>query len=209
MRYINFVFLSLLSYGSCQAANVGVIGQTYPIAEESALTMIMNKLKEKEKSGLLKKYQAEAVKRSLNSIKNMPPVEGLQVVTHYSQRMIDPTVKYKDAIKTDEGTIVVPAGATINPLLITGLSKRLVFFDGRDKEQVAAVRKMVAIHKLKVKPILVAGSWLDLSKSWKTQVYYDQKGILSKRFGVSSVPSVISQKGNFLMLQEFPAKDLK
>ncbi|ONU62354.1 type-F conjugative transfer system protein TraW [Burkholderia cenocepacia] len=194
---------------AAHAESLGTIGQTYPIGEESALTMIMNKLRQKERSGELKKLQQEAIKRSMNSVKNMPPVDGLQAVTEKAQRLIDPTVYYPNAVKTDEGRIVVPAGAKINPLLVTGLSKRLVFFDGRDPDQAEAVRRMVKKEGPKVKPILVAGSWLDLTKAWKTQVYFDQKGVLSQRFGIHAVPTVISQQGASLLLQEVPAKELQ
>jgi conjugal transfer pilus assembly protein TraW len=203
------VLMAGAMFSVAHAESIGTIGQTYPIGEESALTMIMNKLRQKERSGEMKKLQQQAIKRSLNSVKNMPPIEGLQAVTEKAQRLIDPTVYYPNAVKTDEGRIVVPAGAKINPLLVTSLSKRLVFFDGRDPEQAEAVRRMVKKEGPKVKPILVAGSWLDLTKAWKTQVYFDQKGVLSQRFGIHAVPSVISQQGASLLLQEVPAKELQ
>ncbi|WP_330996376.1 hypothetical protein [Burkholderia cepacia] len=60
-----------------------------------------------------------------------------------------------------------------------------------------------------MKPILVAGSWLDLTKSWKTQVYYDQHGSLSKRFGIRAVPALIRQQDKVLVLDEIPAKELQ
>jgi len=203
---ILFVALAVPSYA---ASNLGTIGPTYPIGEENALTTIMKRLKEKERSGDLKRIQQEAVRRSIHSAKNPRQVEGIATVRERSQRLIDPTVTYTHAIKTDDGQIVVPAGAKINPLLITKLSKRLVFFDGRDQAQVEAVHKLVIKYATKVKPILVAGSWYDTSKAWKTQVYYDQHGKLSQRFGVHAVPTVISQQGAMLLLEEVPAGSLQ
>ena len=191
------------------ADELGVIGPTYAIGEESALETILKRLKQAQRSGKLKDIQQAAIKRSLHSAKNPREVEGITAVLERSQRLIDPTVTYTKAIKTDEGEIVVPAGAKINPLLVTTLSKRLVFFDGRDQAQSEAVRKLVSTHSTKVKPILVAGSWYDLTKAWGAQVYYDQQGRLSRRFGVRAVPTVISQQGNLLLLEEVPAKDLQ
>ena len=104
---------------------------------------------------------------------------------------------------------MVPAGARINPLEITGLSKTLVFFDGRDPAQREAVRLLVQKQQKRIKPILVAGSWLDMTRTWKTQVFYDQHGTLSKRFGIRAVPSLIRQEGKALLLEEIPAKELK
>lgn len=194
---------------AAQAASLGSIGPTYPVGEESALDMIMKKLREKERSGELKRLQEEAVRRSMGSIKNMKPVEGITTVHSRSQRFIDPTVTYTKPVATDDGRIVVPAGTKINPLDMTSLTKTLVFFDGRDPEQREAVGRMVAKGGLKVKPILVAGSWLDLTKAWKAQVFYDQKGTLSKRFGITAVPAVIRQQGKMLVLDEIPAKELQ
>lgn len=191
------------------AEELGQIGPVYPIGEESALDTILNRLKEKERTGELKRIEQEAIKRSVASAKNPKPVEGLTTVHERSQRLIDPTVTYNRAVTTDDGQIVVPAGSKINPLLVTSLSKRLVFFDGRDRAQAEAVRKMVAKAGPKVKPILVAGSWFDTSKAWKTQVYYDQQGKLSQRFGIKAVPSVISQQGAMLLVEEVPAKELQ
>ena len=136
-------------------------------------------------------------------------MEGLSTVAERSQRLVDPTVTYSRAVTTDEGQIVVPAGARINPLLITRLSKRLVFFDGRDRAQAEAVRQLVAKEGARVKPILVGGSWYDTSKVWKTQVYYDQHGQLSRRFGIRAVPTVVSQQNTMLLLEEVPAQELK
>jgi conjugal transfer pilus assembly protein TraW len=214
MRFSELIAAVLTMVGAAAAIpayadELGAIGPTYLIGEESALDTVLKRLKEKERKGELKRIQQEAIKRSINSIKNMRPVDGIVTAQDRSQRLIDPTVVYTHAIKTDEGKIVVPAGAKINPLLITGLSKRLVFFDGRDKGQTEAVRKLVARYATKVKPILIAGSWYDTSKAWKTQVYYDQHGKLSQRFGVKAVPTVISQQGGMLLLEEIPAKELQ
>lgn len=203
------ILASACVVGSVDAADNGVIGPTFEIAETSALDMIMNKLQHLDKTGQLKRYKQEAINRSLNSIKNMSPVEGLAIVEAKSSRLLDPSVRYDSAIVADDGRIVVPAGATVNPLLVTGLTKRLVFFDGRDKSQSEAVRRMVLANPSKVKPILTAGSWLDLTKSWKTQVYFDQKGTLARRFQLRAVPTVISQQGAMLLVEEIPGKELK
>lgn len=191
------------------ADDLGAIGPTYPIGEQSALDMIMERLKEKERTGELQRLQEEAIRRSVNSVKNMKPVEGIATAVERRERLIDPTVHYTKSVTTEDGRIVVPAGTKLNPLDMITLSKTLVFFDGRDRAQREAVRKLVAKDSKRVKPILVAGSWYDMSKAWKVQVFYDQKGTLSKRFGIQAVPAVIRQRGNMLSLEEIPAKELR
>ena len=156
------MFISLI-VPTTQAGSVGVIGPTYPIGEESALDMIMKKLREKERSGELKKLQEEAIRRSINGVKNMKPVDGISTVQSKAQRLIDPTVNYTKSITTDDGRVVVPAGTRINPLEIVPFTKKLIFFDGRDPEQREAVGRMLKTPGNRIKPILVAGSWFDLT----------------------------------------------
>lgn len=211
MRCSDLLLLVAIAVASAPAGaeDLGAIGPTYPIGEESALETILHRLKEKERTGELHRIQQLASERALASAKSPRPVAGLATVMEPSQRLIDPTVAYERAVTTDDGRIVVPAGAKVNPLLVMSLSKRLVFFDGRDVAQREAVRRMVAKAGPRVKPVLVAGSWYDMSKAWKTQVYFDQAGRLAHRFGIRAVPTVISQQGAMLLLEEVPAGSLQ
>jgi len=201
--------LALALPAAALAAHLGAVGRTYAIGEESALGMIMNKLRAMERSGELKRYQDEAVRRSLGSIRNPPPVPGIVSSMTRSERWLDPTVMYRTAVTGEDGRVVIPAGTRINPLEIMALSKRLVFFDGRDAEQSEAVRRLLQKYPGKITPILVAGRWRDLTRAWHTQLYYDQQGRLSQRFGIRAVPTLISQQGRVLLLQEIPAKELQ
>lgn len=190
------------------AEMLGNIGPVYPVAEQSALDMITQALSSKQKSGELDRLQREAVQRSLRSVRNPVGASDLATVTQRSARLLDPTVSYTQAVTTDEGQIVVPAGSRINPLDLMAFTKTLVFFDGRDAAQVKAVHAMV-LRDARVKPILVAGSWLDIGKAWKRQVFFDQRGTLSQRFAIRAVPSVIRQQGRALLLEEIPPRDLR
>lgn len=190
------------------AEDLGVVGPLFNIAERDAIAVLQAKTEQLNKSGKLDKRVKEARERVVTSAKSPPPVEGLDTVQTASSRLIDPTVVYDEPVKTETGQVIVPAGARINPLEQGTLTKTLIFFDGRDKQQVAAVGALVRLHGAKVKPILVAGNWFDLSKAWNARVYFDQKGTLSKRWGIKAVPSVVSQQGKYLLLREVPAKEL-
>ena len=82
------------------------------------------------------------------------------------------------------------------------LSKRLLFFDARDRRQVARARELMARYDGKVKPILTGGSYLDLMKAWRIPIYYDQQGTLTRRFGIHQVPAIVSQEGARLRIDE-------
>ncbi|KML57044.1 conjugal transfer protein TraW [Burkholderia cepacia] len=192
-----------------RADDLGVVGPTYPIAEHDAIAMLKHRLLELRANGGLAAIERRARQRALHDITSLPAVSGLTAVTEYSSRLIDPTVTYAKPVTNDEGAVIVPAGTRINPLDIVTLHERLVFFDGRDAAQVKAVQAMASRSGDAVKPILTAGSWFDLTKSWKRQVYFDQQGRLTQRFGITRVPAVISQQGNQLLLEEEPAAQLR
>lgn len=192
-----------------RAGELGSLGTTYPVAEQSALELVLQRLRARERSGALQRDRQAAIQRSLASLRNPAPVAGLETVHRRAERLLDPTVHYAEAVRTEDGREVVPAGASINPLLLTRLSSRLLFFDGRDPEQVAAVQRLLRRAATPIKPILVGGSWLELGRAWKTRLYYDQQGLLSQRFGIRAVPCIVSQQGQALLLQEIPAKELR
>ncbi len=192
---------------SCFAAER--LGTSYPIGEEAADQAIIRRLKDKERSGQLKALETEAAQRSLHSAKHPKAVAGITTASLYRAVAIDPSITYKSDVTDDFGKLIVKAGTRVNPLETLSLSKVLVFFDGSDNDQVAAVGAYMKASKDAVKPILVAGSWFELSKRWKQQVYHDQEGILTRRFGIVAVPAIVRQQGNRLFLQEIPTKDLR
>ena len=100
------------------------------------------------------------------------------------------------------GELLFAAGTQANPLDIVSLSRHLLFFDARDARQVRRAHQLVAHYQGKVKPILTAGSYLDLMKAWRVPVYYDQQGLLTRRLGITQVPALVSQEGLRLRIDE-------
>ena len=114
----------------------------------------------------------------------------------------DPSFTLDRNILDAQGHLLFAAGLRKNPLEVVSLSKHLLFFDARDRRQIARARELIASYQGKVKPILTAGSYLDLMKSWRTPVYYDQQGVLVRRFGITQVPALVSQEGMRLRIDE-------
>ena len=84
---------------------------------------------------------------------------------------------------------------------MVSLTRQLLFFDARDPKQVRRARDLMA-GNMAVKPILTGGSYLDLMKSWRVPVYYDQQGVLTRRLGIRQVPALVSQEGLRLRIDE-------
>ena len=196
------IIVAQLLLPAARAESLGKIGPTYPIAERHLLDLIMERLRAKEASGELAKAEQFARDRATEAITNPVPVPGLHRADTARTYYFDPTFTLDRNVVDDKGALLFPAGTRQNPLSVVTLSKHLLFFDGRDQRQVARARELIDHYHGKVKPILVAGSYLELMKAWKRPVYYDQHGVLVKRLGIGGVPAIVSQEGLRLRIDE-------
>jgi conjugal transfer pilus assembly protein TraW len=185
-----------------QALDLGVIGPTYGIQEPHLLADIQRRLREKERSGELRRLMEDARSRGVDAVRSPVPVSGLSVTPRTRSYYVDPTFTLERNVVDGQGRLMFAAGTRKNPLEIVSLSMRLLFFDARDPRQVARARQLVSAHGRRVKPILTGGSYLDLMKAWRTPVYYDQQGVLTRRLGLRHVPAMVSQEGLLLRVDE-------
>ena len=189
-----------------QAANLGTIGPTYPVAEKNLLDVIMARLRAKEASGELKRHEQEARDRAAYAVNNPRPVDGLRRAQAARTFYFDPSFTLQSNVVDATGAVLFPAGTRKNPLEVVSLSKHLLFFDARDPGQVTRARELIEHYQGKVKPILVGGSYLDLMKRWNKPVFYDQDGTLVRKFGIAAVPAIVSQEGQRLRIDEVPVR---
>jgi conjugal transfer pilus assembly protein TraW len=187
---------------TAHAEDLGRIGPTYPIAERHLLDHIMSRLREKERTGELKKLEQLAKERATQSVNNPTPVPGLARTQAARTYYFDPTFVLDRNVVDENGALMFPAGTRKNPLDVVSLSKHLLFFDARDQRQVTRARELIDVYQGRVKPILVGGSYMDLMKAWKLRVYYDQEGVLVRKFGITAVPAIVSQEGQRLRIDE-------
>ena len=196
------VALAVLLAGPVAAADLGKIGPTHRIEEPHLLDFIQGRLKEKERSGELARHEEQARARAIAAIRQPQPVEGIVHTVKARTFYFDPTFVLTRNVFDEKGALLFPAGTRKNPLEVVSLSKRLVFFDARDARQVAHARRLIDALGGRVKPILVAGSYLDLMKSWRVPVYFDQHGTLTQQLGITQVPAIVSQEGLRLRIDE-------
>src|ERR1700674_361374 len=178
--------------------DLGVIGPVYAIAEPSFLTFIAKRLQEKQASGELARLENDAKARAEETVRHPGPVPGISKAKAARSFYFDPSVVLTSNVTDDKGNVLYPAGTRKNPLDVVSLSKHLLFFDATDAKQVAQAKSLIDYYGGKVKPILVAGSYLDLMKTWQIPVYFDQQGTLTKRLGIDQVPAIVSQEGQRL-----------
>lgn len=183
-------------------ARAETVGPTYPIAEPDMLKEIERNLREKEKSGELAKLQQEAIKRSEQAATNPKPVDGLRRTQEPRTYYFDPTVVANRRISTPDGKVIVEPGQRFNPLDQLSLPQWLIFFDARDAAQVRKAEALMKQADGRAKPILTGGSYIDIQKRWQRPVFFDQAGVLVRKFGIKQVPAVVTQEGKRLRIDE-------
>lgn len=205
-KLIVFFILGFLS-SATQASDV--IGKTYPIKEVSLLDVMLNKLKQMQSTGEMSQLQEAFKAKALDRIEN--PI-GIQLpkAVHYVKRYFDPSIVVTKDMMLPDGQLLHKAGTRVNPLAIRPLTKRMIFVDATDKQQLVWAKKQYEQSGWRDKVILVNGSYLDVMKDWGKRVYFDQQAkmdgggrkTLVQHFGIRAVPSVVSQEGNQLKIEE-------
>jgi conjugal transfer pilus assembly protein TraW len=141
------------------------------------------------------------------SIETPPAIPAVTRSEHARTFYFDPSVIVSEPIVDAQGQVLIAAGTRTNPLDIVALSQRLLFFDGRDSAQVRQALALIERYGGRVKPILTAGSYLDLMRRWRFRVYYDQQGALVQKLGITEVPALVSQEGRRLRIDVLEAAD--
>ena len=199
MRVILSALLLLYTSGAL-AKDLGVHGELFEISEPDMLLYIEEKLRTLEGDGTLAKKQEEMQEHAKKRINRPKAVAGITHVQKYTKRYYDPTYVLKEDIKDADGDVIHKKGKRVNPLEIMPLSHRLIFIDGDDKEQVSFAFKESKAYLSKI--ILVKGNVGDLMREHKIRLYFDQMGILTSKFGIDKVPTVLSQSGTKVLLEE-------
>lgn len=188
--------------GTDLGTDLGTLGPTYDISEPHLLSMIEQRLREKERSGEIARLQEDSKARGIAGVKNPAPIAGLRGTKTARTFYFDPSFTLDHNLLGPKGELLFPAGTRKNPLEIVSLSRHLLFFDARDRRQVSRAQALIARYQGRVKPILTGGSYLDLMKAWRVPVYYDQQGLLTRRLGIRQVPALVSQEGLRLRIDE-------
>lgn len=175
-------------------------GHTWEIIETDLLAHLKAKAAAFAGDGGLDAWQKDAERQVRSYVETPPPVAGVPPALEDRSRLFDPSIRVAEDIRDDKGRLIAQAGTLINPLDYVTLSKDLLFVDGRDKAQVA----WALAFERPAKIVLVAGQVAALMREHKRPLYFDQKGLLTRRFQIAAVPASVSQDGRRLRIREFP-----
>lgn len=184
------------------ASDLGVVGPTYEIAERDLIEVMKDKFRRMERTGELAKVQENYKKQVLDAVEKPKPVPGIKNTETAHTYFVDPTWTLDRNVVDEKGNLLFPSGTKVNPLDYAPLTQQLLFFDQRERSQVAFAKRFIDQSTSRVKPILVGGEPLKLMRQWKREVYYDQGGVLSRTFLLKHSPAIVSQDGKRLRIDE-------
>ena len=197
------LYVFILS-NSVSAKDFGNRGTNYPVAEESILLMFQKKLGALD----LKKEEERMRKVAEERIKNPAPVSGIVPAKETREFWHDPTYILTEDAVLPCGRVLYRAGTAVNPLDYMDLGRRLFFVDGREKKQVEWLKSRLlpdsnsGENKIEDRIILVGGSPVELQDKLGFEVYFDQAGELTTRFGIKGSPALAEQDGKSLKIVE-------
>jgi conjugal transfer pilus assembly protein TraW len=145
--------------------------------------------------------QKQLRERTLAKVHRPKPVEGIVRTEEPRSWRFDPSITLARDILLPDGRTLGRRGEGINPLHHTPMVQSLLFFDGDDEDQRTWARDLTLDDPL-INPILVNGPVIDLSRDWKRQLFFDQGGMLTTRFGITQVPARVTRDGDHLLIEE-------
>ena len=207
MQRFVLVALLLLSNTVCATIyDLGVVGKIYDIAEPDMLEGFYSKLRKAEADGKMAEVE-EQMKERFIAHANRPKGVALPRTQTHRVHYFDPTIVLSQNIVDHEGNVLWPAGTTVNPLDYVSMTQQWLFFDADDPEQAAWAHDYLKRYPNQVRPILTQGAVLELTEAWQIRLYFDQHGKYIEKFGIRTVPSLISQEGKKLRIDEIVPGD--
>ena len=191
---------ALMLCASSHAVDLGTWGDLYPISEPDMLTTIQGRLKSMQESGELDELQTAFKERVIKHTLRPTPVTGLTLAEQDSTHFIDPSVVVSQDMADHQGRVFAKKGQRLNPLATVPFNQSLYFIDADDPRQLAWMRQQRPATPL-YKVILVGGDIREATQALDTRLYFDQEGVLSRKFALTTVPARVTAAPDGLRLQ--------
>lgn len=186
----------LLSAASItHAKSLGVVGEVFPVAETSLLTLIEEKLHNTTVSTVIRKDIEQSVDR--------PQALNLHRALKTQSHLYVPEVTLKTDIVDGEQKVLWKKGTTVNALkALPAYQPHWIFFNSNDVAQLHWAQSQT-----KAKVILTGGSVREASHLLHQEIFFDQGGRITRQLGISHVPASVTREGNALLIREVVIKE--
>lgn len=204
---ISAVLIGLAAGAFASAAlahDLGTQGTTFDIIEVDILKLISRRLHQAQADGSLDQMNQQFSQRAQKRIMNPPPVFGVSDTSAPKTWLYDPTIVSPQDYSDQKGQVFAHKGERINPLeRMPGYNKVLIFINGKEPAQVQyALGLQKKYGQERTRLILTNGSPIDLNRKHVTMFYFDQDGILTRKFGITQVPATVIREKDMLRVSE-------
>jgi conjugal transfer pilus assembly protein TraW len=149
--------------------------------------------------------------RALGRFWQRAALETLPVATAWRERTVDPTLVAAAAANAPDGTVLIPAGATTNPLDHLPFTRRLVVFDASDPRQVTLARSLgnrddgrrVVYLATRSERSSAWDGWTAVEDALDAPVYLLTPDVRA-RFAIERVPSLVEARDRVFVVTELP-----
>ena len=196
-KILLIMFVSFPSF----AKDLGSYGQLFPIQEPDMMDLIQSRLNHMQNDGEMNEIQKKAEDNVKKHAVRPPSVPGISKASSDRTWLYDPTFTANKDITDGRGNYIVHAGQSINPLDKIPFNETLFFIDGDNQNELDWVKSKIKFV-INFKVILVNGNIPKTSDYLKEQIYFDQYGVMTSKFGIEHTPAEVYQERNKLRVKE-------
>jgi conjugal transfer pilus assembly protein TraW len=189
-----------------ERGDLGVLGPVKTVTEPDLIEELQRRLAALD----LDKMRERAIARYWQRV----AFQELPVAAEPRTREIDPTITAPRDVHTADGTLLVRAGETLNPLDRLPFTQRLVVFDATDERQVATARRLG--REAGERRVLYLATRLERRPGWEglasvedvldAPVYLLTPDVRN-RFALERVPAFVEARGRIFVVAEVPPED--
>lgn len=199
------VLMMLFCHG-VGAKSLGVLGQTYPVAEKSLLTLIYERLNALQGQGELHNLEQSWVKQVSSHVIRPKPLHLLRT-DKTRQHSYTPVAKAPHDILNALGHIIIKKGTEVNALdSLPRYQPVWVFIDFDDPAQ-RLFAQWIRPKYQDIQWILTGGNVRDAEQGINETIYFDQEGRITSKLDIKHVPAVVTRKGRALNIMEIAIKE--
>lgn len=206
MRITCVSILLIMLCGQVNAKSFGVVGEVFPIAEKSFLTLIEERLASLKASGELEAMNQRMLQTAAEHA-NRPAALGLQRTNRSTRHDYVPEMTLSQDITNESGRILYSKGTHINALQhMPSYTPCWLFFNADDEAQLnwAVLQKTQCANP---KLILIGAAINTAEKKLNAVIYFDQAGRITSQLHITHVPAKVTRYKNHLVIAELAIKE--
>ncbi len=200
------LILLMISMGHVSAKSFGVVGEVFPIAEKSFLTLIEERLASLKASGEIESLNQRWVQTAAEHA-NRPMALELPRTNRSTRHDYVPEITLSQDIRNEKGRILYSKGTHVNALQqMPSYTPCWLFFNADDEAQLnwAVLQKTQCANP---KLILTGGAINTAEKKLNAVIYFDQAGKITTKLHIAHVPAKVTRYQNHLVIAELAIKE--